>query len=102
MVEIRCNRKCTEIILGVTKVKNHGCPGACHGVNDSFPGTEILLQDWLSRKDDISHVNHLLLGHRRVGVSGKGREIFDGVEDQVNWLRDVEVKVLDFDFCGTN
>ena len=68
MIEISSNRKCAEIGLGFTKMTNHSSPGSFSGVNDAFPGTQVVLQDGLTCKDDIGHVYHLLRGHGRVGV----------------------------------
>jgi hypothetical protein len=56
----------------------------------------------LSSKDDKGHVHFLLVGHRGVGMGGKSREVFNGVEDEVDWLGDVEVKIVDVCFGGAD
>ena len=46
-------------------------------------------------KDDIGHVDHLLVGDGRASMCRQSREIFNGIEDDVDWQGDVEVEVGD-------
>ena len=73
---------------------NHVGPGPVD-TRSSFPSANILLEDGLPGKDDIGHVDHLLVGDGRASMCRQSREIFNGIEDDVDWQRDVEVEVGD-------
>lgn len=99
VVEIRGNWEGKEVILGITEMKYHGVPGAS-GKWEPFPRTKILLENGLFGKDEVCQVNHLLWSHGRKSVVSKGSKIFDSIEDDINRLGEIEVKVVDFGFFG--
>mmetsp|Transcript_91564 Transcript_91564/g.263514 ORF Transcript_91564/g.263514 Transcript_91564/m.263514 type:complete len:201 (-) Transcript_91564:430-1032(-) len=99
MVEIRGHREGAEVVLGRAEVRDHVGPGLV-GKGSAFPITKILLQDGLFGKDDVGDVDHLLVGHGGAGMGGKGGEIFNCVEDDVDRLGDVEMEGVDLCFLG--
>ncbi len=55
--------KGTKVALGVPKMVQHVGQGAFDD-RTAVPETKILLENWLASKNDVGHINHLLVRHR--------------------------------------
>lgn len=77
--------KGTKVALGVPKMVQHVGPCAFDN-RTAVPETKILLENWLASKNDIGHVDHLLVRHRRQGMFGEISKVVNSVEHGVDRL----------------
>jgi hypothetical protein len=64
----------------------------CSG--SAIPLAQVVMEDGLFGKDDISKVDHLLGSHWGMRVFGKFRKVVDGIENGVNRLKYIEMHVV--------